>query len=308
MTKILSPQIDVVFKKLFSAKENTDLLQDFLAQILGLAVEELKDIQVMNPELIPDEIEQKFSRLDVRVKIADKNVNIEMQVRNNDDYRSRALCYWSQLFLSDFKAGQPYAELSQTITINIVNFKLFDYEKYHSTFGVIEKDTGEELSEKFRIDFIELPKVSKSIENKNKLIQWLKFLKIRNEGELDMLEQNSLTPAVKKAVGALRRLSADDEMRAIARFREKALCDEGSALATAEKKGLQKGIKKGMQKGLQKGRQEGRREGRREGRLEGRQEGRLEGVKEGRLEERKRFIEKMKEQGFSEEQINSILG
>ena len=145
MSRILSPQIDVVFKKMFADKNNIGLSRNLLSKILGIEENDLQDIVVLNPELLPEEVDQKFSRLDIRAKVAGKNVNIEMQVQNKDDYKSRALFYWAQLFTSDFKSGQLYSQIPETITINIVNFKLFKKKSFHSVFRVSDVETGEIL-------------------------------------------------------------------------------------------------------------------------------------------------------------------
>ena len=58
----------------------------------------------------------------------------------------------------------------------------------------------------------------------------------------------------------------------------------------------------------EEGRAEGRAEGIAEGRAEGRSEGIAEGRSEGKNEERLRISQRMKQQGFSDEQIKAVLG
>ncbi len=249
MSRILSPQIDVVFKKMFADKNNIGLLRNLLSKILGIPENDLQDIVVLNPELLPEEVDQKFSRLDIRAKVSGKNVNIEMQVQNKDDYKSRALFYWAQLFTSDFKSGQLYSQIPETITINIINFKLFKKQGFHSVFRVSDVETGEMLSDKFRIDFVELPKVSFSDDVRDELIQWMQFLKVKSEEDLKMLESRNISPTLKEAVETLERMSLDRDLRIVAEAREKAIRDELSALATAELRGEKIGIEKGRVEG-----------------------------------------------------------
>ena len=49
-----------------------------------------------------------------------------IQVRSEDDFRDRTLFYWAKLYTSELKKGEIYGNLKKTITINIVNFNLFE--------------------------------------------------------------------------------------------------------------------------------------------------------------------------------------
>ncbi|MCI5904075.1 MAG: hypothetical protein MRZ61_02925 [Oscillospiraceae bacterium] len=69
-------------------------------------------------------------------------------------------------------------------------------------------------------------------------------------------------------------MSADTKIREIARLREKALHDEASALKNAKAEGLEEGMVKGRA--------------------------------EGKTEERNLTIRKMKELGFTDEQIKAV--
>ncbi len=55
------------------------------------------------------------------------------------------------------------------------------------------------------------------------------------------------------------------------------------------------------------GREEGREQGLAEGLERGRAEGKAEGIAEGKAEERRRIMEKLKEKGFSDEEVASLF-
>ena len=78
-------------------------------------------MKTTNPELPPDSLEGKFSRLNLNLKVNNRLVNVEIQVKNEPDYRDRTLFYWAKLYSSELKSGEDYSELKQTITINIIN-------------------------------------------------------------------------------------------------------------------------------------------------------------------------------------------
>ena len=65
-------------------------------------------------------------------------VNIEVQIRNQDNMDKRSLYYWSREFTLGIKEGQDYKELPNTIAINIINFRFLDTENFHTVFRLRE--------------------------------------------------------------------------------------------------------------------------------------------------------------------------
>ena len=92
----LNLKLDVVFKKFFV--DNPNLLKRFIADVLKLDVNIIDDITILNPELVPDEIDGKFGRLDLAVSVDGKLIDIEMQVNSEDYYKERSL-YYGQSYL-----------------------------------------------------------------------------------------------------------------------------------------------------------------------------------------------------------------
>ena len=86
------------------------------------------------------------------------------------------------------------------------------------------------------------------------------------------IQQATTIPEVQDTIVMLRHLSADQQVRQEAYYREKLLHDEASALGDA------------------------------------RREGRAEGRAEGMAEERSAIAENMRKNGFTEEQIKLALG
>ncbi len=153
---VVSAKLDVIFKKFFI--ENEDMLHSFVASLLNIPDESISEINITNPEIPPESISGKFSRLDLNMKVKDRLVNVEIQVKNEPDYRDRVLFYWAKLYTSELKSGENYGILKQTISINIINFNMFDNEDYHSEVNAVVKETGEIFSDKLNIHFFELKK------------------------------------------------------------------------------------------------------------------------------------------------------
>ncbi len=280
---VVSAKLDIIFKKLFT--ENEDMLHSFVASMLDVPQESISEIKITNPELPPETLAGKFSRLDLSLRVDDRLVNVEIQVKNDTDYCDRTLFYWAKLYSSELKSGEDYSELKQTITINIINFNMFSGDDYHTEVAAIIKGTDEVFSDKFSIHFFELKKVGKKPDPKNSRKLWLQFINADSEEEFEMISQTNI-PIMQKAVNVIYDMSEDTRIREIARLREKALHDEASAIKNAKMEGEAIGVVKG--------------------RAEGEAIGIAKGEARGVAKERADAIAKMKSLGFTEEQIRSI--
>lgn len=224
------------------------MLHSFVASMLDIPPESITEIKIENPELPPETLSGKFSRLDLSLKVDDHLVNVEIQVKNDADYRDRTLFYWAKLYSSELKSGEDYSELKQTITINIINFNMFDGNDYHTEISAMIKGTNEVFSDKFGIHFFELKKLGRKPNPKSSRELWLQFINADSEEEFDMIEATNI-PIMQKAVRVIYDMSEDAKLREIARLREKALHDEASALKNAKAEGLAEGEVIGIQKG-----------------------------------------------------------
>ena len=281
---VVSAKLDIIFKKIFT--ENKDMLTSFISSILDIPIESISEIEITNPELPPETLSGKFSRLDLSMKFDGRLVNVEIQVKNDPDYRDRTLFYWAKLYSSELKSGEDYSELKQTITINIINFNMFEGADYHTEVAAMIKGTNEVFSDKFSIHFFELKKIGKKPDPKNKKELWLQFINAYSEEDFEMINQTDI-PIMKKAVKVIYDMSEDTKIREVARLREKALHDEASALKNAKAEGISIGKAEGISIG--------------------KAEGISIGKNEGKNEERANLIANMKALGMTDEQINQII-
>lgn len=245
---ILSPKNDVIFKLLFGTEENLPILRRMLSCILKRDPDSLGDIVIENIELLPEEIEDKFSRLDIKLSSDSSKMNIEMQICYDSDYTDRSLFYGTKLFVSNFQNSSAYSDLKETICINILAFNLFlDTKEYHSHFQILENKRHELMTDKLSFHFFELKKLKNtSIETEELL--WLKLINAETEEELKMIE-NSEVPEIKNAVNKIRELSADDKAKDLAFRREMRLVEKNTLLGNAQKRGHIQGLKEGLKQG-----------------------------------------------------------
>ena len=254
--KIVKLKLDIIFKRIFGNENNKEIIASFLSAMLDIPQESIRKIYIQNVELPPAILDKKFSRLDLRLEVDDRIINVELQVNYEEDFRERTLFYCSKLYSEQLGAGEEYGTLHQTFCINIINFNLFDCEDYHSNFVMMETNRHEVLTNRMAIHFFELKKVRKS-KKKTAMEDWLNLINAETEGDLMDIQNTTTIPEVQRTIVMLRELSANEKLQREVYYREKQIHDEASALGTARREGIQEGIALGRQEGIALGKQEG---------------------------------------------------
>lgn len=241
---IVKAKLDIIFKKLFADTKNQNILHAFISDILDIPYNDIKRIEIADPEMVPDAMDEKFCRLDVKLNVNDKLVNIEIQINNEGFYEDRSTYNWARLFTSDLKSGENYGELKQCITINIINFNMFECSEYHSSFSLREDTRHEKLTDKCAIHYFELKKINKKPNPSDKKELWMQLINAESEEELDMLN-NTNVAAIKDAVVVIKEMSADEKIQEQARRREMMLHDKATALWFSREQGKKEGLEEG---------------------------------------------------------------
>ena len=242
-SNIVKAKLDILFKKLFTDEGNQHLLQAYLSDTLGIPYDSIENLVVLNSEIMPDSITEKYSRMDIRMKANGRLINVEMQIKDEGDYKDRSLYYLSKLYSGQLKSGEVYGSLNQCISINIINFNLFDCEKYHSSFSMREDSRNEQLTDKFTAHYFELKKIGKNIDKNNKQELWLRLINAETEEELDMLE-TAKDSTLDKAITKLKYFSENEQLRFDAISREKYINDQASLERSAMLAGRAEGERK----------------------------------------------------------------
>lgn len=242
---ILSPKVDFVFKKIFGNEKHPKILISFLNAVIK-PTDLIKSVEIKNTDIEKEHIEDKYSRLDIKaITNNGEHINIEIQVKNEYNMIKRSLYYWSKMYESQLTKGQDYDSLSRTICINILDFKYLKNDNFHNCYRLKEKNTNEELTDVMELHFIEIPKLRKlenSEEVSDMLEAWITFIERPTSEIIDRLEMTS--SEIKEAKEELIRLSGNDKERERFERRFESLLEQNSLLASAERKGMQKGIQK----------------------------------------------------------------
>ena len=256
----LSPKNDLVFKALFGRHPN--LLENALNGFLEhTGVTPISDILILNPEIRPADVHEKFIVLDIRAKDAHgRTFNVEMQVRQHLEYGKRTLYYWSKLYSSQLQRGEDYDQLRPTFGIHLLDFSPFaDSTEPHYRFRLSDCRFPERRwCDDLEIHLLDLTQLQSRLPQLREE-EWMYFLnRAMHEEESKMLEHIK-NPAIHEAYAALKELSADAELRELALQRELQIHNEVTALKRAKEEGLAQGREEGIQKGREEGKQDGMR-------------------------------------------------
>ncbi len=223
---------DTLFKMLFI--QYPELLKKLVADLLGIPLEGIGQFVIRNPEMPPENLGDKFCRLDINMTVNGQRVDLEVQVCNEGDYSERVMYYWAREFSSALPAGQDYSALPRTIVISIIDFPLFECEEYHSFFQPLETTRHTLLSDKMGFHFFELPKLPADVSDGDMLLLWLSLFKAETEEELEKIKEMEV-PVMSQAINAYYTITASSEFREKERLRAKARHDEAQALHNARR-------------------------------------------------------------------------
>jgi predicted transposase/invertase (TIGR01784 family) len=300
---LLPVKSDFVFKLIFGDQRNVDILGDFLRSVLDISEDEYDRLTIIDPHVKKESENDKYGILDVKVHTKNGTVlHVEIQVKPVPDMKPRIVYSQAKMITEQISAGANWSVINRTISIIITDYTLVEENsKYHNQFRYRSQD-GTELTRLSEINTLELNKLPQNADN-SELWYWMKFIKSDDKEVLDMIAERN--PRMKKAVGVLMELSADERTRMLYEEREIARRDIASMMEGAKREGHAEGHAKGHAEGRAKGHAEGHAKGRAEGHAKA-----LESLALAlKLLKRNRPIEEIVEDtGLSRGEIEMLMG
>jgi predicted transposase/invertase (TIGR01784 family) len=270
--KLLDPTLDVVFKLLFTSDPDSAAALCGLVAAVLRAPQPVASVQVLNPDIGKEAIDDKGIVLDILVRFLDGTIlNVEMQARNVTPFRERLLYYWARVFGQQLAQGEGYTALRPTISVAFLSYREIQNPRFHSIFRILETHDHQPYSDALEIHLVQLPRLDELTDPDRShdaaLLRWSRFFAARSAEEIDEAAMDD--PAVSKARDILHRLSADPDAQRMAEARELAQITrriEDSALreeaeAIGEERGLRVGEEIGEERGLRLGEERGLRLG-----------------------------------------------
>ena len=250
---------DLFARYLLGKNGNEDLLTDLVNSTLReFNFEEVKDLEIIDPFNLSENIELKESIIDIKAKTKNnETVIIEFQLFGNMDFIKRIFYYISKNVVNEVKEGENYNNVQKIISINLLDFnlKFGDKGKAHRCFKLIDtKDLniGLDLIQIHILEvkrFIEIIKNSTKEELKNnRLLSWMKFFTSDNLEliEKELKEENQI---MSKVIEEYRKFTSDDKMMRAYAAREAFLVGQKMMLRREREDGFDEGKLEGIKEG-----------------------------------------------------------
>ena len=250
---------DLFARYLLGKNGNEDLLTDLVNSTLReFNFEEVKDLEIIDPYNLSENIDLKESIIDVKAKTKDnQTVIIEIQLCGNIDFLKRIFYYISKNVVNEVKEGKNYNNVQKIISINLLDFnlKFGDKGKAHRCFKLIDtKDLNISL-DLIQIHILEVKRFIEIIKNstkeelkKNRLLSWMKFFTSDNLEliEEELKEENQI---MSKVIEEYRKFTSDDKMMRAYAAREAFLVGQKMMLRREREDGFDEGKLEGIKEG-----------------------------------------------------------
>jgi predicted transposase/invertase (TIGR01784 family) len=226
---------DFIFKLIFGDMRNVDILASFLIAVLNIPEQEYDRLAIVDPHVKKESKDDKYGILDVKVHTKSGMViHVEIQVKPIPEMVSRTVYQQAKMITEQLSSGLNWSHIKRTVSIIITDY---DYIKgdsqYHRQFRYRAED-GFEYTDLSEINVLDLSKLPTDEDN-SELWWWMKFIKTDDGEVLDMIAERS--PQMRKAVGVLKELSADERTRMLYEEQEKRRRDIASMMGGARRDG-----------------------------------------------------------------------
>ena len=244
---------DLFARFLLGKNGNEDLLENLVnATLKDFNFEEVKDLEIIDPFNLSENIDLKESIIDVKAKTKDnKTVIIEFQLNGNMDFVSRVFYYISKNVVNELKEGEDYPKIQKIISINLLDFNLDfkDAGKPHRCFKLIDTKNQNISLDYIQMHIIEVQRFINILENstveelkRNKLLTWMKFFTSK---DLRLIENElkEANPIMTKAIEEYKRFTSDDKLMRAYAARDAFLVGQKMMLNREREEGIEEGKK-----------------------------------------------------------------
>jgi predicted transposase/invertase (TIGR01784 family) len=222
--EILSPLVDYIFKRIFTADETNSkkALIDFINSVLEHEEDDkIVDLTIVSAQIPVDKGTEKKSIFDIRAKYNNgRQAVIEMQKEATPGFKKRSQHIISRTYGSQEISGSDYDKLEKCYVICITNFnvikKTTDYIKDYR----FRDRQGNDLTDDETIVFLDLSKIekvlTKPVDEITNVEKWAVFFKyINDESKRDVLNKIlEGKEGIRMATNILLTVSKDEEARA----------------------------------------------------------------------------------------------
>lgn len=210
---------DYMFRAVLQSNEK--VLRGLICSLLHLQDSDIRSIQITNPIILGESIEDKEFRLDINLILNDNTmINLEMQVINRPNWKSRSTAYLCRSY-DQLQHGQDYQEAKPVIHISFLDFTLFpECPEFYATYKLINVKNHQIYDDNLRLSVVDLTQIQlATAEDKQyQLDYWAVLFKAKTWEEIKMLSEKN--EAIKEAAGLMYLMSEEARIQKRCRDRE----------------------------------------------------------------------------------------
>ena len=183
-------------------QENKIVLKGLICSLLHYDKDYIKSIEVKNPIILGETIDEKTYVLDVNILMNDDTIiNLEMQMQDLNNWTDRALSYTCRNF-THLQKGSEYIETQPVIHIGFLDYTLFpEHPEFYATYMLQNIKNHHLFSSKIRIGVVNLNQTKLATDDDKfyGIDQWVALFKSKTWEELRMIanEKTELLEATK---------------------------------------------------------------------------------------------------------------
>ena len=218
-------------------EKNNYVLKGLICSLLSLKPEEVVSVEIQNPILLNEAVDDKEFILDIKVLLNNSAViNLEMQMAYQLNWKERSLSYLCRVF-DQLSHGHLYGDIKPAIHIGFLNFDPVSSEhpEFYSSYRLLNEKTYIPYSDKFILRVVNLRQIDSATDEDraNRIDYWARLFTATTWEEIKMLAKNN--EFIASASQSLYESNADEITREKCRARENYICLERT-LAEQEKR------------------------------------------------------------------------
>ena len=195
-------------------QKNPKVLKSLICSLLRLHPQEIRSIQIINPIILGETVDEKTFILDINIVLNDNTlINLEMQVENLYNWEERSLSYLCRTF-DQLQKGEEYSSAKPVIHISFLDFTPFpEYPEFYASYQFMNEKNHHIYSDKLTLRVVDLRQIELATaeDQASGLEHWARLFKASTWEEIRMIakkDENLL-----EATETLYTLNADELVR-----------------------------------------------------------------------------------------------
>lgn len=195
-------------------QKNPKVLKSLVCSLLRLRLQEIRSIQIINPIILGETVDEKTFILDINIVLNDNTlINLEMQVENLYNWEERSLSYLCRTF-DQLQKGEEYSSAKPVIHISFLDFTPFpEYPEFYASYQFMNEKNHHIYSDKLTLRVVDLRQIELATaeDQASGLEHWERLFKASTWEEIRMIakkDENLL-----EATETLYTLNADELVR-----------------------------------------------------------------------------------------------